>query len=94
VERLDDLLRRDRRSQEQNLYRRRALHDGAHGFETRQPRHGHVEKKNVRLQLKGLRNGFIAVIGLADNVESFFRREHVAHTDPDYRMVVRQYDSC
>lgn len=94
MERFDDLLGCDGGGQEQDLYGRRALHDGAHGFKTRQPRHRHVEKQNVRLQFESLRDRFVAVISFADYVETFFSGEHIAHTDPDYGMVVRQYDSC
>jgi hypothetical protein len=93
VESLDDLLGRNGRGEQQDLHGGRTLHDGPHGLESRQAWHGDVEQENVRLQFKCLRDRLVAIIGFTDDVESFFRGEHVSYADPNYGMVVRQYDS-
>ena len=45
------------------------------------------------LKFQGLGDGLVAVGGFADDFKSVEFREHVAHTDADHRMVVRQYNS-
>ena len=93
VQGLDDLLRGDCGGEEENLDGGCAVHDGAHGLQAGQARHLHVEQQNVGLQLEGLGDGFVAVVGIADHVEAVLFGEHVAHPDADYRMIVGDYNS-
>ncbi len=74
VQRLDNLLSRDGGSEKHDLDGRRAVHDGAHGFEARQARHLNIEKKDVGRQLQGLRDGVVAVVGFAYYLEAVASR--------------------
>ena len=78
---------------EQDLDGGRAVHDGAHGLQTGEARHLHIEQQDVGLQFKGLGDGLVAVGGLADHLEAVLLDKHVAHSDANYRVVVCQYDS-
>src|SRR5580658_683771 len=93
VQGLNDLLSGDRGSKKQDFRRGGAVHDGAHGFEAGHARHGNVEKQNVGLFFERLGNRFIAVGGVANNIETLSFSEHVAHAYADDRMVIRQHNS-
>ncbi len=90
---LDDLLRSNSGSKKQDFGCGRTAHDGTHGFEAGHTRHGDIKKKNIRLELEGLSDSFVAVGGIAHDIESIVFREHVAHADADYRVVIREHDS-
>ena len=90
MERLDDLLGRDRGSEEENLDCGRSAHDGAHGLESGQARHLDIKQQDVGRQLKRLRDGFVAVVGFANHRETVALVEHVAYADAHYRMIICQ----
>jgi hypothetical protein len=93
LERFNDLLGGDGGGEKENLDRRRAVHNGAHGFKAREARHLHVEEEDVRLRFQRHRDGFVAVRGIADYVKTIPDAEHIAYANADHRMVIRQYDS-
>src|SRR5579862_6416806 len=88
LQRFNDLLRGDGAGEQDDFYGRRPAHDGAHGFETRQARHGEIEQQNVGQQLEGLRDGLVAVSGLTYDREGFISLQHVTHANPDDGVVV------
>jgi hypothetical protein len=93
MQRFNDLLRGNGRSQQQDLGGGGSVHNRAHGLKARQARHLQIEQKDVGREFKRLRNGFVAIGGFADHVKTFRLRKHVAHTNADNWMVVRKNDS-
>ena len=89
VQGLDDLLGGDGGGEEQNLDRGRTSHDGAHSLKAWEPGHLHIEEQNIGLQLEGVGDGFVAVVGFAHDLKAVLCGEHVANTDSDDRMIVR-----
>lgn len=91
VKSFNDLLRRYGGREQQDFYGRRSTHDGAHGFKARQARHLDVKQQDVGSQLKGLRDGFIAIVGFTYNFEAVHFIEHVPNADANHRVVVCQH---
>ena len=89
----DDLLGGDGGGEEDDFDRAGAIHDGAHGFEAREARHGQVEQEDVGFLFEGLGDGLVAVGGFADNGEAAFLSEHVSNADAYYGVVICQHDA-
>ncbi|MCY1182184.1 hypothetical protein D9M73_227320 [compost metagenome] len=66
----------------------------AQGFDAIHLRHVVVQQHQIRLQRFDHRQGFFAVVGLANNLEVVFQFEHLADAATHHRMVVDQQDAA
>jgi hypothetical protein len=90
---LNDLLGGDGAGEHDDLDARRLGHDGTHGFEAGEARHGEVEQKNVGFELEGLGDGVVAVFGFADDFEAGFVLQYGLDTGADDEVVVGDDDA-
>ena len=77
------LLDGDGAGEEHDLDARRLGHNGAHGFEAGEARHGDVEQEDIGLEFEGLGDGVVAVFGFADDFEAGLVLQHVADPEAD-----------
>jgi len=93
VQGLNNLLGGDGGGEEENLDGRCAIHDGAHGLEAWKAWHHDIEEQDVRFKFESLGDCLVAVGSFANHVKAVLFGQHVAYTDADHRMVVRQQDT-
>ena len=89
----DDLLGGDGAGEHDDLDARGLVHDGAQGFEAGQTGHREIEQENVGLELEGLGDGDVAVLGLADDFEAGLVLEHVFYAEANDGMIVGDHDA-
>src|ERR1700761_9148192 len=93
LQRFNNLLGGDGAGQQQNLYRRRTAHDGAHRLQAGQTRHLQIKQEDIRQQLERCCNRFIAIRSFAQHFKAAVALEHVFYANAYDRMVVGNDDT-